>query len=278
MNLICFSELSGYSSTASSHSRSRRGFPSFPPPKAGLVPGPGNLDRPPWAPGGRVGRPTRELRGPNISPQRRGGVRVFTPRLEPLGPGSGWWGSAPPHFPPRPLQGRLRTNRTRNPIGARRGPPRAHSPPGPSRLDPGGFRPVAALGGTVRAVFSGPCSFFLKRRGFPVPSFPSPSKRPRSPSPPPGDPCTPRHSPRDAHPPLSPGGRPCPGMRRRRGARQKLPEITGNCQVPGEPLAPTQGPRPPGPPAGGRGSKEPSNQREPPHLPRFPLRIGEVGG
>lgn len=27
----------------------------------------------------------------------------------------------------------------------------------------------------------------------------------------PGVPCTPRHGPRDAHPPISPGGRPCPG-------------------------------------------------------------------
>jgi hypothetical protein len=50
-------------------------------------------------------------------------------------------------------------------------------------------------------------------------------------------------------------------------------------KCPGKPLAPTQGPRPPGPPAGGKGSKEPSNQREPPHLPFFPLSItGEVGG
>jgi hypothetical protein len=57
---------------------------------------------------------------------------------------------------------------------------------------------------------------------------------------------------------------------------QKLPVIV---KCPGKPLAPTQGPRPPGPPAGGRGSKEPSNQREPPHLPRFPLQLfGEVGG
>jgi hypothetical protein len=57
------------------------------------------------------------------------------------------------------------------------------------------------------------------------------------------------------------------------------PVIIKNHQVPGEPPAPTQGPRPPGPPAGGKDSKEPSNQREPPHLPHFPLPItGEVGG
>jgi hypothetical protein len=40
--------------------------------------------------------------------------------------------------------------------------------------------------------------------GTECPDYPAPS--------PPGDPCTPRHSPRDAYPPFSPGGRPCLGM------------------------------------------------------------------
>jgi hypothetical protein len=91
----------------------------------------------------------RDQRG--ISPHAGEG-RGFYPSMAPLVPAPGvkalgWWVSAPSHFPPRPLQGRL------HPFGMRRGPPRAHFPPGPSRLDPGGFRPVAALGETVRTVF-----------------------------------------------------------------------------------------------------------------------------
>ena len=57
-------------------------------------------------------------------------------------------------YPHRPfsLPGRSRDGSI--PFGMRRGPPRAHFPPGPSRLDPEGFRPVAALGETVRRLSS----------------------------------------------------------------------------------------------------------------------------
>jgi hypothetical protein len=86
-------------------------------------------------------------------PSCRGGERVLPldgPSVP--APGSrvkalGWWVSAPSHS----LPGRSRDGSI--PFGMRRGPPRAHIPPGPSRLDPGGFRPVAALGETVRTVF-----------------------------------------------------------------------------------------------------------------------------
>jgi hypothetical protein len=59
-------------------------------------------------------------------------------------------GGGDPHRPIS-LPGRSRDGSI--PFGMRRGPPRAHSPPGPSRLDPEGFRPVAALGETVQIIF-----------------------------------------------------------------------------------------------------------------------------
>jgi hypothetical protein len=84
-----------------------------------------------------LGHLIRDQRG-TISPHAGEG-RGFYPSMAPrsLLPGKalGWWVSAPSHFPPRPLQGRL------HPFGMRRGPPRAHSPPRPSRLDPRGYSP-----------------------------------------------------------------------------------------------------------------------------------------
>jgi hypothetical protein len=108
----------------------------------------------------------------------------FTPRQEPLGPASGWWVSAPPHS----LPGRSRDGSA--PIG-----------PGILLVRGGGhlrhtflqglrastledIRPVAALGGTVRTVLDYPRSFFLERKGFPVPSFLSPSLPVSVPAPP----------------------------------------------------------------------------------------------
>jgi hypothetical protein len=136
-------------------------------------PGPKGPGPPPLPGAGEALHSYRNREAPTW-PLNAGEGRGFYPSTG--APRSGWWGSAPSHFPPRPLQGRLRTSRARDPAGARRGPPRAHSPPGPSRLDPGGFRPVAALGGTVRTVLDYSRSFFLLGvRGFPVPSFPSPS-------------------------------------------------------------------------------------------------------
>jgi hypothetical protein len=74
-------------------------------------------------------------------PSCRGGERVL-PLDGPSGPYSrsrakalGWWVSAPSHS----LPGRSRDGSI--PFGMRRGPPRAHFPPGPSRLDPEGFSP-----------------------------------------------------------------------------------------------------------------------------------------
>jgi len=79
----------------------------------------------------------RDQRG--ISPQCRGGERVLPldgPSVPALGVKAlGWWVSAPPHS----LPGRSRDGSI--PFGMRRGPPRAHTPPGPSRLDPGGYSP-----------------------------------------------------------------------------------------------------------------------------------------
>jgi hypothetical protein len=90
------------------------------------------LPRSAGAPRPYIPEPTE---GPHI-PSCRGGERVFTPR-RPLGPCSWVWvvGSAPSHS----LPGRSRDGSI--PFGMRRGPPRAHTPSGPSRLDPGGCSP-----------------------------------------------------------------------------------------------------------------------------------------
>jgi hypothetical protein len=127
-------------------------------PRAGGRPrtGPGNQDRAP-CPAEPPGPPNPNSRPEGHIPSCRGGERVLPldgPSVP--APASGWWVSAPSHS----LPGRSRDGSI--PFGMRRGPPRAHSPPGPSRLDPGGFRPVAALGGTVRTVF---CRYLVSVMG-----------------------------------------------------------------------------------------------------------------
>jgi hypothetical protein len=99
----------------------------------------------------------------------------FTPRPEPLGPGSGWWGSAPSHS----LPGRSRDGSA--PAGPGILPVRGGGHLGhislqglrASTLED--IRPVAALGGTVRTVLDYPRSFFLKSKGISGPLLPSPS-------------------------------------------------------------------------------------------------------
>jgi hypothetical protein len=110
----------------------------------------------PLVPRGRVGHLTREPRGA-ISPHAGEG-RGFYPSMAPRSRAKAlrWWGSAPSlSLPGRSRDGSI-------PFGMRRGPPRAHIPPGPSRLDPVGFRPVAALGETVRTVF---CRYLVSVMG-----------------------------------------------------------------------------------------------------------------
>jgi hypothetical protein len=107
------------------------------------------------------------------------------------------------------------------------GAPGAHqAPQGPSRLGPEASSPVAAPGSAAQASASvrtsaKPSRSLLHSRvhlGL-------------------GVPCTPRHSPGYAYPPLGPGGRPCPGkidLDSNRGSRQVLhqpppPEPGGVC-------------------------------------------------
>jgi len=90
------------------------------------------------------------------------------------------------------------------------GAPGAHLAPEPSRLGPEASSPVAAPGSAAQAsvrASAKPSRILLHSRG----NLGL------------GVPCTPRHSPGYAYPPLRPGGRPCPGkidLDSNRGSRQ----------------------------------------------------------
>jgi hypothetical protein len=109
-----------------------------------------------------------------------------------------------PRRPPRPRSGVGSTQ-----ARVWRGHQGRTKPHGPSRLGPEASSPVAAPGSATRA--------------------PSTSKKHRTSHQGitysrvhlgPGVPCTPRHSPGYAYPPLRPGGRPCPGKRPRHQPRE----------------------------------------------------------
>jgi hypothetical protein len=172
----------------------------------------------------RVARPLgvvdrRQGKTPRTFPlSGRGGAGAASPRpawspphLRQAAYGMGTVGAtlypAPRQASPAPLRSRLHPKGVAGHQGRTK-------PQGPSRLGPEASSPVAAPGSAAQASASvrtsaKPSRILLHSRGHLGL----------------GVPCTPRHSPGYAYPPLGPGGRPCPGkidLDTNRGSRQGI--------------------------------------------------------